>query len=101
MMALNVCNTAQLEEKLSERNRAATYSNRGILYMRAQKHDLAMKDYTDALRILPGSLETKISLGAMYYCLGRFQDSIDALNAAVTIENIEARASAHYNRALA
>lgn len=99
--ALETCDIALSQEDLSQTNRAATHINRGILHMREQHHERAMKDYDDALRIAPGIPEAKINLGAMLYYMGRYDEAVAALNDGVKIENEEARAAAHFNRALA
>jgi tetratricopeptide (TPR) repeat protein len=98
--ALGVCNTAISEEKLSRSNLAATLVNRGIVYMREENYDRAMKDYDRALSLAPQMPEIKINLGAMLYHMGRFQESVEALNAGMTTENTDALAAAFYNRAL-
>jgi tetratricopeptide (TPR) repeat protein len=98
--ALGVCNTAIGEEKLSRSNLASTLVNRGIVYMREENYDRAMKDYDRALSLAPQMPEIKINLGAMLYHMGRFQESVEALNAGMTTENTDALAAAFYNRAL-
>ena len=100
LKALAVCNTAIGEEDLSRNNLASTLVNRGIVYMREENYDRAMKDYDRALALAPQMPEIKINLGAMLYHMGRFQESIEALNAGMTTENTDARAAAFYNRAL-
>jgi tetratricopeptide (TPR) repeat protein len=50
---------------------------------------------------MPDMPEIKINLGAMLYHMGRFQDAVEALNAGVKAENVDARAAGYYNRALA
>ena len=100
--ALQLCDLALEQEKnLSETNRAATYINRGILYMRQQSHARAIQDYERGLAIMPDMPEAKINLGAVYYNLGRYEEAVAALNEGVKVENGEARAAAYYNRALA
>jgi tetratricopeptide (TPR) repeat protein len=100
LKALAVCNTAIGEEDLSRSNLASTLVNRGIVYMREENYDRAMKDYDRALALAPQMPEIKINLGAMLYHMGRFQESIEALNAGMATENTDARAAAFYNRAL-
>jgi tetratricopeptide (TPR) repeat protein len=100
--ALQLCDIALEQEKnLSQHNRAASYINRGILYMRQQSHARAMQDYERGLAIMPDMPEAKINLGAVFYNLGRFEEAVTALNEGVKVENGEARAAAYYNRGLA
>jgi tetratricopeptide (TPR) repeat protein len=98
--AISICNTAISEEDLSRGNLAATLVNRGIVYMREEKYERAMKDYDRALALMPDMPEIKINLGAMLYHMSRFRESIEALDAGVTADDAEARAAAFYNRAL-
>jgi tetratricopeptide (TPR) repeat protein len=98
--ALAICNTAIEEENLSRNNLAATLVNRGIVYMRQENYDRATKDYDRALSLKPEMPETKINLGAMLYHMGRYREAVEALNAGVATENVEARAAAYYNRAI-
>jgi tetratricopeptide (TPR) repeat protein len=98
--ALAICNIAIEEENLSRNNLAATLVNRGIVYMREENYDRATKDYNRALALKPEMPETKINLGAMLFHMGRYREAIEALNAGVATENVEARAAAYYNRAI-
>jgi tetratricopeptide (TPR) repeat protein len=101
LKALGVCNTAIGEEDLSRINLASTLVNRGIVYMREENYDRAMRDYDRALKLMPDMPEIKINLGAMLYHMGQFREAVDALNAGVKAENTDARAAGFYNRALA
>lgn len=97
---LTLCNTAITEENLSRNNLVATLVNRGIVYMREENYDRAMKDYDRALALKPNMPETKINLGAMLFHMGRYREAVEALNVGVTTEDTEARAAAYYNRAI-
>ena len=99
--ALQTCDVALEQEQISERNRAATHVNRGILFMRGGQHDRAMADYRKGLVIAPGMPEAEINLGAALYYLGRFEEAVAALDRGIAVENIVARAAAYYNRAIA
>jgi tetratricopeptide (TPR) repeat protein len=99
--ALEICDLALEQEDLSQKNRAATHNNRGILHMRAGRHDRAMKDYQAGIKLSPDMPEAKINLGAMLYYLGRYSEAVAALDEGVKIEDTEARAAAYYNRGLA
>jgi tetratricopeptide (TPR) repeat protein len=98
--ALNVCTLAIEQEQLTRRNRAATYVNRGILHMRLGDNESALRDYERSLQLLPDLVEAKVNLGAALYGLQRFDEAMTALNEGVASENSDARATAHYNRAL-
>lgn len=100
LKAISICDTAIGEENLSRSNLASTLVNRGIVYMRQENYDRAMRDYDRALSLMPDMPEIKINLGAMLYHMGRFEEAVEALNAGVKAENIDARAAGFYNRAL-
>lgn len=98
--AVNLCTLALEQEQLTRRNRAATFVNRGILYMRRGDNGNALEDYERSLQLLPDLLEAKVNLGAALYGLQRYDEAMTALNDGVGAENRDARATAYYNRAL-
>jgi Tfp pilus assembly protein PilF len=98
--AVQICDMALEQESLTKRNRAATLTNRGILYMRMGDHDKALVDYNKSIRLMPELLESKVNQGAALYGLGRYEDAMDALNAGVYTDSVDARAVGFYNRAL-
>ena len=67
--AMEICNLALTNETLKRRDKAATYTNRGILHMRAGNNTKAMWDYENSLRLMPDLKEAKVNLGAAYYNL--------------------------------
>ncbi|WP_442950396.1 tetratricopeptide repeat protein [Paenibacillus sp. DMB20] len=50
-LALDPCNRALTEESLSQRDRAATLVNRGIIRMRLGRFNDAIEDYRAAIRL--------------------------------------------------
>lgn len=98
--AVQICDLALEQESLTKRNRAATLTNRGILFMRMGDHDKALVDYNRSIRLMPELLESKVNQGAALYGLGRYEDAMDALNAGVYTDSVDARAIGFYNRAL-
>lgn len=99
--AIDICSLALEQEGLKRRDKAATLTNRGILYMRAGKNQKALNDYQRSLALMPELLETKVNLGAALYGLGRYTDALAALNDGILTDDVEARAVGFYNRALA
>jgi tetratricopeptide (TPR) repeat protein len=97
--AIEVCDLALEQEVLTRRNRAATYTNRGILFMRDGRNERALADYKKSLSLMP-LLETKVNLGAALYGLKRYTEALEVLNEGVTTEEPNARATGFYNRAL-
>jgi tetratricopeptide (TPR) repeat protein len=98
--AVQICDTALEQEQLSRRDRAATLTNRGILYMREGRHERAMADYSKSIRLMPELLESKVNLGAALYGLGRYEEALAALNEGLQTDSADARAIGFYNRAL-
>ena len=97
---IEVCNLAIETEHLRPKDRAATYTNRGILYMRQGNNARAMQDYQRSINLLPDLREAKVNLGAALYNLKRYPEAMAALNEGVATESLEARAVGYYNRAL-
>lgn len=97
---LEICDLALEEEHLSRVNRAATLVNRGIVYMRDHRLQRSLEDFQRALELQPMLLEAKVNIGAALYGLERYDEAFTMLNEGVEAENIDARATAYYNRAL-
>jgi tetratricopeptide (TPR) repeat protein len=97
--AIRICDLALEQEVLTRRNRAATYTNRGILFMRDGRNDRALADYKKSLSLMP-LLETKVNLGAALYGLKRYTEALEALNEGIATDSDNARATGFYNRAL-
>jgi tetratricopeptide (TPR) repeat protein len=98
--AVELCTRALELETMKRRDRAATYTNRGILFMRVGNNTRAMWDYQRGLDLMPDLQETKVNLGAALYNLQRYEEAMTALNAGIGTDDVEARAVAHYNRGL-
>lgn len=98
--ALEICDAALQQEALRRRDKAATYTNRGILHMRGGNNTRALWDYQRSLSLMPDLKEAKVNLGAALYNLKRYPEALAALNEGVATEAFEARAVAFYNRGL-
>jgi tetratricopeptide (TPR) repeat protein len=99
--AIEICDLALEQEGLKRRDKAATLTNRGILYMRAGMNQRALSDYTRSIQLMPDLLETKVNQGAALYGLGRYTEALAALNEGILTDDVNARAIGYYNRALA
>lgn len=97
--AIKICDMALEQEMMTRRNKAATYTNRGILYMRVGRNERALVDYQKSLSLMP-LLETKVNLGAALYGLKRYPEALSVLNEGVATDSADARATGFYNRAL-
>lgn len=100
MKAMEICNLALTTEVLKRRDKAATYTNRGILHMRAGNNTRALWDYQNSLRLMPELKEAKVNLGAALYNLERYPEALAALNEGVASESQNARTVGFYNRGL-
>jgi tetratricopeptide (TPR) repeat protein len=98
--AIEICDLALEQERLSQKNRAATYVNRGILHMRDKRYQKSLDDFERGLLIDGNLLEAKINIGAALYGLKRYDEALAHLNEGVHAESADARATAYYNRAL-
>ena len=98
--ALEICDLALEQERLTRRDRAATLTNRGILHMRDGRHARALADYQRSLTLMPELIETKVNLGAALYGLKRYPEALATLTEGITTESVDARATGFYNRGL-
>lgn len=98
--SLGIC-TSALESDLSQRDRAATYVNRGVLYADSRNPEMALRDYASALAIDPGLAVAHVNAGiALLQVGGRDQEAIEALTRGIAMgaPRIEV---AYYTRAMA
>lgn len=98
--ALELCNLALTTETLKRKDKAATYTNRGILHMRMGNNTKALWDYQKSLALIPNLKEAKVNLGAALYNLKRYPEALAALNEGVGAESENARVVGFYNRGL-
>lgn len=95
-----LCTKALEHEALNISNRAATYTNRGVLRMRQGKLEPALSDYSASKRISPDSGPTWLNEGAAYILQQDYPSAIVSLDRAIELNSIDLYA-AYYNRALA
>jgi len=86
---------SDITDRNEEQNRllAETLNNRGLAYMEKAKergqqnlyYDLAEKDFKNAQSIFPADSMAGNNLGLLYYELGRYEDSIEAYEAALSV----------------
>jgi Tfp pilus assembly protein PilF len=98
--ALETCTRALETESMRRRDKAATHTNRGILFMRMGNNTRALWDYERGLAVAPDLQETQVNVGAALYNLKRYPEALAALNAGVGSEDTDAKAIAYYNRGL-
>ena len=98
--AEELCTRAIELEALNLENKAATYTNRGVLRMRMGNYDAALADYAVAKRIRPETGATWLNEGAAYIFKKDFNSALVSLEKAIEL-NSEDLYAAYYNRAIA
>lgn len=94
------CTTALEVEAMNVSNKAATYTNRGVLRMRQGKLDAAMADYAISKRMRPNVGATHLNEGAALILRKDYASALAALEQAIALETTDLYA-AYYNRAIA
>jgi tetratricopeptide (TPR) repeat protein len=94
-----LCTQALESELLSSRDRAGTYVNRGVLKLRRQNWDQAMRDFDIAIRTRPDLGEAWVNRGAANIGAKRYSASLADINKGIEL-GLEEPAKAYYNRAL-
>ena len=97
--ALDQC-TIALSDLLSSRDRAGTYVNRGIIYMRRGSVGLALSDFDAAIRLQPDLAEGYINRGAALLVRNDLEGAIAAIDQGLQ-HDPEQPALAYYNRGIA
>jgi tetratricopeptide (TPR) repeat protein len=97
--ALDQC-TEALTEALSDRDRAGTHVNRGIIYMNRRAYGRALVDFDNAIAIYPELAEGHINRGAALLAQEDYAGAIAAINRGLEL-GPEEPARAYYNRAVA
>jgi tetratricopeptide (TPR) repeat protein len=98
--AEQVCTEALERELLVPLDRAGTYVNRGIIKLRGQQYDPAMKDFDTAIRYQSNLAEAYVNRGAARIGAHRFGESITDFNTALDL-GVKEPEKTYYNRALA
>lgn len=95
---LESCGKA-LQDQLSDRDRAATYVNRGIIYNRSRQLDLALSDFGAALQLNQQLGEAYLNRGNSHFFRREFEPALADYSKAIELKcaNLEV---AYYNRAL-
>lgn len=98
--AISTC-TEALDEVISMKDQAATFVNRGVLYMRKGDQEKASADYQAALAIKPNLTQAYVNNGASLIRQKKFDEALASLNTALEDMDSPTRAAALYNRAIA
>ena len=98
--SLEVCTLALETESMRRRDRAGTYVNRGVIKMRRQDYDDALKDFNAAIRLQPDMGEAYINRGGSLVGQKRYMEALLDIDKGLAL-NPEEPEKAYYNRALA
>ncbi len=98
--AEELCTRAIQLEALNLSNKAATYTNRGVLRMRQGNYDAALADYAASKKMKPTTGATWLNEGAAYIFKKDFNSALASLEKAIEL-NSEDLYAAYYNRAIA
>lgn len=97
---VRTCTTAIKNENLTRTDRAATLSNRGIIWSARGRLDRALADHNASIDIDARSPRAHVNRGNVHYKSGRFGDAIADYDRAVALSGGKL-AVVFYNRALA
>jgi len=95
-----ICTKAIEAEVMKLENRAATYTNRGVLRMRAGDYDGALDDYGVAKKLRTDLGAIWLNEGAAHIFRKDFASALVSLDKAIELESQDLYA-AYYNRAIA
>ena len=85
---------------LTRKDEAATFVNRGVLYMRSGNQELASQDYQSALALNPNLAEAHVNYAASLIRLKKYDAAIESLEKALVDPKSSIRPEALYNRAI-
>lgn len=97
---IKICTQAIQTEAMSASNRAATYTNRGVLRMRSGRYDAALNDYSVAKRLKSDVGAAWLNEGAALIFKKDFAAALVSLDQAIAL-NTKDLYAAYYNRAIA
>lgn len=75
---VHVCTRALESADLNARDRAATYSNRGVLQSARGRHQQALEDHEAALALQPGLLRARLNRANTLSRLKRYEEALEA-----------------------
>lgn len=84
---------------MSTENKATTYKQRAVAYMHLGRHQFALDDANQAIRLKPDDADAYYLRGFAYRALGRYQEAVDDSNRAISMDS--EFAAAYANRAFA
>jgi tetratricopeptide (TPR) repeat protein len=97
---LENCTEALERGAMSPRDRAATLTNRGIIYMALSNFDMALQDFNAALALRPDFGEIHVNMGNIYFLKRQYGEAVGQYGAAIDKQTGKAHI-AHINRGMA
>lgn len=97
---LESCSYALNRSAMTQRDRAATLTNRGIIFMALGEYDAAIQDFTGALKLNPEFGEIHVNIGNIYFLDSEFDKAIGEYSAAIDTKAARVHI-AHINRGMA
>jgi tetratricopeptide (TPR) repeat protein len=94
------CDMAMNHGAMSLRDRAATLTNRGIIYMALENYESAINDYSNALKLKPEFGEIHVNIGNVYFLGKVFDKAIEEYTTAIELETTKVHI-AYINRGMA
>jgi len=98
--ALRLCATALANGAMDRHDEAATYINRGVIYMSRSDFVSARGDFEHAIAVDPSLGEAWVNRGAVNIIDKRYQDGVSDISKGLTL-GTEEPAKAYYNRGVA
>ena len=98
--SIRECTLAIDDEILSAHDRAATYVNRGVLYLILSNWSAAQSDFDQAMAIEPKLAEAWVNRGATMIAEGHDEEAISDIDKGLGLDTTEPE-KAYFNRALA
>lgn len=98
--SIRTCDSALENESLTNKDRAGTYINRGVMYLRLGDLMQARKDFDESIKVDDKIGEAWINRGAVSVAQKRYADGLSDINRGLELGVISPE-KAYYNRALA
>ena len=99
-VSIGACDSAIENELMDNKDRAGTYINRGVMYLRLGDMAQARKDFDESIRVDDKIGEAWINRGAVSVAEKRYADGLSDINHGLELGVISPE-KAYYNRALA
>lgn len=83
---VDICTKALEDDDLDLHDRAATYSNRGILYSQYKEYHKALADHDKAIELMPSLGKAYINRGNVYFHLKEYDKALADYDKAIELK---------------